>query len=95
MARIDDSPGLQLDDLDALNEAPRGSSVPSVRVPEGLAACLSEVGIAVIETDGAHAVRSLNTAAERLTGWPRSRALGKPLDRIRRHELGDPFRAGA
>jgi diguanylate cyclase (GGDEF)-like protein len=82
VARIDDSPPLQLDDLEALNEAPRGSSVPSVRVPEGLAACLSEVGIAVIETDGAHAVRSLNIAAERLTGWPRGRAIGAPLDTV-------------
>ena len=88
MARSDDSPGLQLDDLEALNEAPRGSSLPSVRAPEGLAACLSEVGIAVIETDGAFAVRSLNAAAERLTGWPRSRALGESLDAVFRMVMG-------
>ena len=82
MARSDDGPGLQLDDLDALDEAPRGSTMPAVRAPDGLAACLSEVGVAVIETDGASAVRRLNTAAERLTGWTQSAALGAPLDRV-------------
>ncbi|MEP7126904.1 MAG: EAL domain-containing protein, partial [Byssovorax sp.] len=82
MARSDDGPGLQLDDLDALDEAPRAEATPVVRAPEGLAACLSEVGIAVIETDGSSAVRSLNAAAERLTGWTQSAAAGEALDRV-------------
>jgi diguanylate cyclase (GGDEF)-like protein len=82
VARSDDSPGLQLDDLDALDETPRASSIPAPRAPEGLAACLSEVGIAVIETDGRDSVRRLNAAAERLTGWTQSSARGVELDRV-------------
>jgi diguanylate cyclase (GGDEF)-like protein/PAS domain S-box-containing protein len=50
--------------------------------PVGLEACLSHVGVAVIETDGAGTVLALNAAAERLTGWPAVEAAGMPLDDI-------------
>jgi diguanylate cyclase (GGDEF)-like protein len=50
--------------------------------PVGLEACLSEVGVAVIETDAAGLVTHVNAVAERLTGWPLSAAKGAPLAQI-------------
>ncbi|APR77688.1 diguanylate cyclase/phosphodiesterase (GGDEF & EAL domains) with PAS/PAC sensor [Minicystis rosea] len=50
--------------------------------PTGLEACLSHIGVAVIETDAAGTVLGLNVAAERLTGWPGAEAAGMPLDDV-------------
>ncbi|MFT3772220.1 MAG: EAL domain-containing protein [Minicystis sp.] len=60
--------------------------------PVGLEACLTEVGVAVIETDADGVVLSLNAAAERLTGWPASEAAGLPLDDV--FTLGAPDSQG-
>ncbi|MGE5385787.1 MAG: putative bifunctional diguanylate cyclase/phosphodiesterase [Betaproteobacteria bacterium] len=43
---------------------------------------LDNVGDAVMMVDVAGRVVGLNTAAERMTGWPREEALGSPLDGI-------------
>ena len=94
VTRRDDSPGLRLEDrFDGLDEPARASSAPAVDVPEGLPACLSEVGVAVIETDGDALVLHLNAAAERLTGWSEGAARGEPLDRVFR--IIDPSVGGA
>ncbi len=57
---------------------PQGSDL----VPVGLEACAAEVGVAVIETDAAGAVRALNAAAERLTGWSAAEAIGAPSKEV-------------
>jgi diguanylate cyclase (GGDEF)-like protein len=79
VARSEDSSTLRLDELD---EIPRASSLPAPRSPEGLAECLSDVSVAVIETDAADRVVRLNAAAERLTGWTQRAARGQPLGEI-------------
>ena len=73
--------GLDLD-LD-----PSAAGARAAPPPVGLEACLAQVGVAVIETDGAGIVLALNGAAERLTGWPAVEASGLPL--------ADVFRAAA
>lgn len=83
VTRSNDSPSLRLEDrFDVLDESPRGSGGPGSGAPEGFSACLSELGVAMIETDGAASVLHLNVAAERLTGWSESAARGEPLDRV-------------
>lgn len=82
MPRVAGSEDSSILRLDALDETPRASSMPAPRPPEGFAECLSEFSVAVIETDDADRVRSLNNAAERLTGWPQKAASGQPLDEI-------------
>jgi diguanylate cyclase (GGDEF)-like protein/PAS domain S-box-containing protein len=67
---------------------PREPGVP----PEGLDACLSDVGVAVIETDSAGLVVNLNAAAERLTGWSLEEKHGAPLADVFR--LASPESAG-
>ena len=64
----------------------------SPRSPIGLEACLSQIGVAVIETDADGTVLGLNGAAERLTGWPVAEALGMPLDDVL--DLGEPGGGG-
>ncbi|MEA1868971.1 MAG: ATP-binding protein, partial [Euryarchaeota archaeon] len=46
---------------------------------EWLATTLMSIGDAVIATDGAGYVKSMNHVAERLTGWKQEDAAGKPL----------------
>ena len=46
---------------------------------EWLATTLMSIGDAVIATDGAGCVKSMNHVAERLTGWKQEDATGKPL----------------
>ncbi len=52
--------------------------------PDGLAAWLSEIDVAVIETDGDGRISRLNGAAERLTGWSLADARGASLDQVLR-----------
>lgn len=51
-------------------------------LPVGLEACLAHVGVAVIETDGAGCVVTLNATAERLTGWSLAEARGVALAEV-------------
>ena len=51
-------------------------------VPIGIEACLSHVGVAVIETDAGRIVTDLNAVAERLTGWPAAEARGRHVDEV-------------
>jgi len=46
---------------------------------EWLATTLMSIGDAVIATDGAGCVKSMNPVSERLTGWKQGDAAGKPL----------------
>jgi PAS domain S-box-containing protein len=46
---------------------------------EWLATTLMSIGDAVIATDGAGCVKSMNPVSERLTGWKQEDAAGKPL----------------
>ena len=46
---------------------------------EWLATTLMSIGDAVIATDGAGCVKSMNHVAERLTGWKQGDAVGKPM----------------
>lgn len=50
--------------------------------PVGLEACLSHVGVGVIETDPDGVVIDLNTMAERLTGWSAAEARGMNVDEV-------------
>ncbi len=52
------------------------------RSREELAATLECMGEAVITTDLEGRVTLMNPAAERLSGWPRAEALGRPLDSL-------------
>ncbi len=49
---------------------------------ERLTATLSSIGDAVISTDRAGRVVSLNRVAEKLTGWKRSEAFGRPIKEV-------------
>ena len=49
---------------------------------EWLATTLMSIGDAVIATDGAGCVKSMNHVAERLTGWKQGDASGKPLTEV-------------
>ena len=72
-------------------EAPAIADAP----PVGLEACLSHVGVAVIETDPDGRVLTLNAAAERLTGFRAAEKLGAPLDEVFRIAPADPEDVGA
>jgi diguanylate cyclase (GGDEF)-like protein/PAS domain S-box-containing protein len=50
--------------------------------PVGIEACLSHVGVALIETDTSGAVITLNAVAERLTGWTAAEARGRPVGQV-------------
>ena len=74
-------------------------AVPELRIPRlladapppvGLEACLAEVGVAVIETTASGVVVAMNSAAERLTGWPAVDACGALLDEIFRLDETGP-----
>jgi PAS domain S-box-containing protein len=52
------------------------------RSEESLAATLYSIGDGVIGTDESGLVTRINPVAEHLTGWPRSEAIGQPIDRI-------------
>ncbi len=54
---------------------------------EGVGACLSEVGVAFIETNAAGLVTRMNTAAERLLGETFEEKRGKPLEEVFRIRL--------
>ncbi len=49
---------------------------------EKLAVTLNSIGDAVIATDAEGCVQLLNPLAERLTGWTRAQAAGRPVDEI-------------
>jgi diguanylate cyclase (GGDEF)-like protein/PAS domain S-box-containing protein len=85
-----DGPVLVIEPLPAI-DLPRAEPAPD-SAPVGLAACLSHIGVAVIETDAEGVVLGLNAAAERLTGWPAMEACGAPLDEVFR--LGTPDSQG-
>src|SRR4051812_3939642 len=61
--------------------------------PEGLDACLADVGVAVIETDAAGLVVNINVVAERLTGWRLEEKRGAPLEDVFR--LSSPDASGS
>ncbi len=61
-------------------------------VPVGIEACLTHVGVAVIETSSNGCVVGLNATAERLTGWSMAEARGAPLDEVFR--LASPTSQG-
>jgi diguanylate cyclase (GGDEF)-like protein len=65
-------------------EARRSSWLPNPDAPppKGLDACVSDIGVAVIETDASGCVLRLNAAAERLTGWTLEEKHGAPLDDV-------------
>lgn len=52
------------------------------RERERLAVTLCSIGDGVITTDTQGHVLSLNTAAEKLTGWPEKEALGRPVEEV-------------
>ncbi|MBC7995658.1 MAG: PAS domain S-box protein, partial [Rhizobacter sp.] len=78
--------------------AARASAEQALRdSEESLATTLHSIGDAVIATDAEGRITRINTAAERLTGWAASEALGRPLsDAFRivnndtRESAGDP-----
>ncbi|TVR43779.1 MAG: response regulator [Planctomycetota bacterium] len=49
---------------------------------QDLSITLDSIGDGVIATDGEGLVTRLNPVAEYLTGWPRSEAIGQPLERV-------------
>jgi len=49
---------------------------------ERVQATLNSIGDAVISTDLAGRVTFFNAVAERLTGWPRAEAIGRPLEEV-------------
>jgi diguanylate cyclase (GGDEF)-like protein/PAS domain S-box-containing protein len=49
---------------------------------QNLAITLNSIGEAVIATDSAGAITSMNPTAERLTDWPLADALGRPLSEV-------------
>jgi PAS domain S-box-containing protein len=53
-----------------------------IQAKEWLRVTLASIGDAVITTDTAGRVTSLNPVAERLTGWAQQDALGEPLERV-------------
>ncbi len=53
-----------------------------------LSTILRSISDAVIATDAESSIRFMNAVAERLTGWPESQALGRPLDDV--FELIEP-----
>lgn len=68
----------RLDDQKALEASERS-----------LATTLDSIGDGVIATDEQGVVVRLNPVAERLTGWPRAEALGRPLTEVFRVEADD------
>jgi PAS domain S-box-containing protein len=52
------------------------------RSEESLSATLYSIGDAVITTDEHGLVTRMNPVAERLTGWPQSEAVGKPVESV-------------
>lgn len=62
-------------------------------LPDGLDACLSDVDVALIETDAAGRLVSMNLVAERLTGWTLDEKRGAPVDEVLR--LSAPTPPGA
>ena len=63
-------------------EAARAAQVAAQRRGETLRVTLQSIGDAVITTDTAGRVRSLNAVAESLTGWLEADAAGQPLDAV-------------
>ncbi len=63
-------------------EATRAAHVRAHDRGETLRVTFRSIGDAVITTDVAGRVTSLNGVAERLTGWPQADAIGQPLDAI-------------
>lgn len=60
----------------------------------GLGASLSDLGVALIETDGAGNVTRMNATAERLTGETFDETRGKPLDQVFRVRPVTPMPLG-
>jgi PAS domain S-box-containing protein len=52
------------------------------RSEESLSITLHSIGDAVIATDAAGCITRINATAERLTGWPKADALGRPLQQV-------------
>ncbi len=66
-----------------LREAERRSAEAALREQRQLwQTTLSSIGDAVIAVDTERRVTFLNIEAERLTGWPRTEAVGRPLDDV-------------
>ncbi len=76
------------------------ASIEDVRLSrEQYAVTLASIGDGVITTDSQCGVRFLNAEAERLTGWQRSEAVGRPLSEVfpiicegTRERIEDPAR---
>ena len=52
------------------------------RNEENLAVILNSVGDALLATDAARRITVMNPVAEKLTGWTRSEALGRPIEDV-------------
>ena len=71
-----------LDDQERINQQLQLANATLQVSEEKLAVTLNSIGDGVIATDADGRVTLLNPLAERLTGWTRSEAAGRPVDEI-------------
>ncbi|MFA5914149.1 MAG: CHASE3 domain-containing protein, partial [Burkholderiales bacterium] len=71
-----------LDDQERINQQLQLANATLQVSEEKLAVTLNSIGDGVIATDAEGRVTLLNPLAERLTGWTRSEAAGRPVDEI-------------
>ncbi|MDR7298375.1 PAS domain S-box-containing protein [Pelomonas aquatica] len=78
-----------VDEMRAANEALRremdrrhSAEDDLLETAQGLAATLSAIDAGFIATDGEGRVTRMNAVAERITGWPATEALGRPVGEV-------------